>query len=82
MEQRLLQLGELGLDSCEQLRETLCMLPQMWTQDSFRWDSPNLVIPERNVVPKPLQKPHPPLWVACSNRGTILEANLSNYFSK
>ena len=25
----------------------------------------------RNVVPKPVQKPHPPLWVACSNRETI-----------
>jgi alkanesulfonate monooxygenase SsuD/methylene tetrahydromethanopterin reductase-like flavin-dependent oxidoreductase (luciferase family) len=28
-------------------------------------------LPHRNVVPKPLQKPHPPLWVACSNRDTI-----------
>jgi alkanesulfonate monooxygenase SsuD/methylene tetrahydromethanopterin reductase-like flavin-dependent oxidoreductase (luciferase family) len=28
-------------------------------------------MPPRNVVPKPLQKPHPPLWVACSNRETI-----------
>lgn len=28
-------------------------------------------MPARNVVPKPLQKPHPPLWVACSNRETI-----------
>lgn len=27
--------------------------------------------PCRNVVPKPLQKPHPPIWVACSNRQTI-----------
>jgi alkanesulfonate monooxygenase SsuD/methylene tetrahydromethanopterin reductase-like flavin-dependent oxidoreductase (luciferase family) len=25
----------------------------------------------RNVVPKPVQRPHPPLWVACSNRDTI-----------
>ena len=25
----------------------------------------------RNIVPKPLQKPHPPVWVACSNRETI-----------
>ncbi|MGH2726051.1 MAG: LLM class flavin-dependent oxidoreductase, partial [Actinomycetota bacterium] len=24
-----------------------------------------------NVVPKPLQKPHPPMWVACSRRETI-----------
>ena len=28
-------------------------------------------MPCRNVLPKPLQKPHPPLWVACSNRETI-----------
>ena len=30
--------------------------------------------PARNVVPKPLQKPHPPLWVACSNIQTIAKA--------
>jgi alkanesulfonate monooxygenase SsuD/methylene tetrahydromethanopterin reductase-like flavin-dependent oxidoreductase (luciferase family) len=28
-------------------------------------------MPCRNVVPKPIQKPHPPLWVACSRRETI-----------
>src|SRR5277367_1611447 len=28
-------------------------------------------MPLRNVVPKPLQKPHPPLWVACSALDTI-----------
>ncbi len=28
-------------------------------------------MPCRNVVPKPLQKPHPLVWVACSNRETI-----------
>src|SRR5208282_1326608 len=30
--------------------------------------------PVRNVVPKPLQRPHPPLWLACSRRETILLA--------
>ena len=30
--------------------------------------------PSRNVVPKPLQQPHPPLWLACSRRETILLA--------
>jgi alkanesulfonate monooxygenase SsuD/methylene tetrahydromethanopterin reductase-like flavin-dependent oxidoreductase (luciferase family) len=25
----------------------------------------------RNIVPKPVQKPHPPLWMACTNRDTI-----------
>ena len=28
-------------------------------------------MPCRNFVPKPVQRPHPPLWVACSNRETI-----------
>jgi alkanesulfonate monooxygenase SsuD/methylene tetrahydromethanopterin reductase-like flavin-dependent oxidoreductase (luciferase family) len=30
--------------------------------------------PPRNVIPKPRQKPHPPLWVACSRRETIHRA--------
>jgi alkanesulfonate monooxygenase SsuD/methylene tetrahydromethanopterin reductase-like flavin-dependent oxidoreductase (luciferase family) len=28
-------------------------------------------MPVRNVVPKPLQRPHPPLWAACSNRDSL-----------
>jgi len=28
-------------------------------------------MPHRNVVPKPVQKPHPPLWMACSNRDSV-----------
>ena len=28
-------------------------------------------MPCRNVVPKPVQKPHPPMWMACTNRDTI-----------
>jgi alkanesulfonate monooxygenase SsuD/methylene tetrahydromethanopterin reductase-like flavin-dependent oxidoreductase (luciferase family) len=28
-------------------------------------------MPCRNVIPKPVQKPHPPMWMACTNRETI-----------
>lgn len=31
-------------------------------------------IPLRNVVPKPVQKPHPPLWMVCSQLPTIERA--------
>ena len=31
-------------------------------------------MPERNIVPKPLQKPHPPVWVAASRRETVMIA--------
>ena len=48
--------------SREQLREALQMMPKMWTQDAFEWKSDHLTIPPRDVVPKPYQQPHPPLW--------------------
>jgi len=28
-------------------------------------------MPPRNVLPKPVQKPHPPMWLACSSRPMI-----------
>lgn len=31
----------------------------------------HVTMPPRNVLPKPYQKPHPPVWVACSRRETI-----------
>ncbi len=45
------------------------------TEEPFSGHSGEFVsMPPRNVVPKPVQKPHPPLWVACSRRETILLA--------
>jgi alkanesulfonate monooxygenase SsuD/methylene tetrahydromethanopterin reductase-like flavin-dependent oxidoreductase (luciferase family) len=42
------------------------------TEEPFTGHSGQFVtMPPRNVVPKPRQKPHPPLWVACSRRDTI-----------
>ena len=35
------------------------------------YDAKCYKIPMRNVLPKPVQKPHPPLWVACSQLETI-----------
>jgi len=52
----------------EAVRETarmLCMDPYPGFEGRF------FSMPARNVVPKPLQHPHPPLWVACSNRDSL-----------
>jgi alkanesulfonate monooxygenase SsuD/methylene tetrahydromethanopterin reductase-like flavin-dependent oxidoreductase (luciferase family) len=51
----------------EQLREALHVIPRIWTGHSFKWESEWLRVPERNFVPKPVQKPHPPLWQTVSN---------------
>ena len=47
-----------------------CLLP-MFTEERWEYHGPHFDFPTRNVVPKPLQKPHPPLWVACSQLETI-----------
>jgi alkanesulfonate monooxygenase SsuD/methylene tetrahydromethanopterin reductase-like flavin-dependent oxidoreductase (luciferase family) len=35
------------------------------------YEGASFTMPCRNVVPKPMQKPHPPMWMACTNRDTI-----------
>jgi alkanesulfonate monooxygenase SsuD/methylene tetrahydromethanopterin reductase-like flavin-dependent oxidoreductase (luciferase family) len=47
-----------------------CVIPMFGTEPvSFKGKYFNF--PERLVVPKPMQRPHPPLWVACSQLPTI-----------
>jgi alkanesulfonate monooxygenase SsuD/methylene tetrahydromethanopterin reductase-like flavin-dependent oxidoreductase (luciferase family) len=47
-------------------------IARMFVEEPFAgWDSEFWQMPVRNVIPKPLQRPHPPLWVACSRRETI-----------
>ena len=46
------------------------LLPMFWS-DAWEYHGEHFDFPLRNVIPKPQQKPHPPLWVACSQLGTI-----------
>jgi alkanesulfonate monooxygenase SsuD/methylene tetrahydromethanopterin reductase-like flavin-dependent oxidoreductase (luciferase family) len=45
-------------------------LPMFWN-DAWEYHGQHFDFPLRNVIPKPRQKPHPPLWVACSQLETI-----------
>jgi alkanesulfonate monooxygenase SsuD/methylene tetrahydromethanopterin reductase-like flavin-dependent oxidoreductase (luciferase family) len=44
--------------------EAMRMIPQMWKDEEFSWEGKYWNVPPRNVIPKPLQKPHPPMWLA------------------
>jgi alkanesulfonate monooxygenase SsuD/methylene tetrahydromethanopterin reductase-like flavin-dependent oxidoreductase (luciferase family) len=56
----------------EQWQEALDAVTRMFVETPFAgFDGRYLKMPPRNVVPKPYQKPHPPLWVACARRETI-----------
>ncbi len=55
--------------------ETLDAVTRMFVESPFPgFDGKYLQMPPRTIVPRPLQQPHPPLWVACSRRDTILLA--------
>src|ERR671932_304486 len=55
--------------------EALDAVARMFVEEPLAGiDGEFVQMPPRNVVPKPKQKPHPPLWVACSRRDTILLA--------
>jgi alkanesulfonate monooxygenase SsuD/methylene tetrahydromethanopterin reductase-like flavin-dependent oxidoreductase (luciferase family) len=43
----------------------------MFGDGGTSYDGEYFKFPARNVLPKPRQKPHPPLWVACSQLETI-----------
>lgn len=47
-----------------------CTLPMFWNH-GWEYDGEYFKFPLRAIVPKPLQKPHPPLWIACSQLDTI-----------
>jgi alkanesulfonate monooxygenase SsuD/methylene tetrahydromethanopterin reductase-like flavin-dependent oxidoreductase (luciferase family) len=56
----------------DQWEEALDAVTRMFVETPFAgYEGRFFDMPVRNVVPKPLQRPHPPLWVACSRRPTI-----------
>ena len=59
----------------DQWREGLKTVVRCMTEEPFTGIEGNWIsMPPRNVLPKPKQKPHMPLWVACSRRETIINA--------
>lgn len=54
--------------------EYVRIIPKMWTQERFAYEGQFFSMPERAVLPKPYQKPHPPMWVAVTSPGTEVDA--------
>ena len=55
--------------------EALGVICRMMVEEPFRGHEGKYIqFPPRNVIPKPIQKPHPPVWVACSRQETIVMA--------
>ncbi|MCZ6465241.1 MAG: LLM class flavin-dependent oxidoreductase, partial [Proteobacteria bacterium] len=55
----------LSFEAAEQIANMMVMEPYPG------YEGEGFSLPCRNVIPKPVQKPHPPMWLACTNRKTI-----------
>ena len=54
----------------EMWEESLTMIPKIWESETFEWEGKFWNVPPRQVLPKPYQKPHPPIWVAALQPST------------
>lgn len=55
----------MAIEAAEQVANMMVMTPYPG------FEGEHFSMPCRNVLPKPLQTPHPPMWMACTNRDTI-----------
>lgn len=53
------------LEALQESVRMMCMNPYPGFKGKY------FSMPPRNIIPKPYQKPHPPIWVACSNRDSL-----------
>lgn len=55
----------LALEAAGEIANMMAMTPYPG------YEGQGFSFPCLNIVPKPIQKPHPPMWMACTNRDTI-----------
>ena len=55
----------MAIEAAEQVANMMVLTPYPGFEGKY------FSMPCRNVLPKPVQRPHPPIWMACTNRDTI-----------
>jgi alkanesulfonate monooxygenase SsuD/methylene tetrahydromethanopterin reductase-like flavin-dependent oxidoreductase (luciferase family) len=61
-------------DARAQTQEAFEMVPRMWTSERFSHESDAYRVTDAAIGPKPLQRPHPPLWQAAASASSFEEA--------
>src|SRR5262245_8836884 len=66
-------------ESRERFEEALTIVKRAWTQETCQFEGRYFHVPETAVVPKPLQKPYPPLRIAANSPETAIFAGEQGY---
>ena len=56
------------------MREALEVMKLLWTEDEVDFQGRHFRVPKTNPATRPVQKPHPPIWVAANNDVAIRRA--------
>src|SRR5262245_45217754 len=57
-----------------QIDESMYLIPKIMVQDEIEHDGRFVKIPRRPIHPKPYQKPHPKMYLACTRADTLVTA--------
>lgn len=69
-----------GAKTTDEVEESLRIIGKAWLEEDFEWDGDLLSIkapegnPPLNILPRPVQWPHPPLFLACTKPDTVRRA--------
>ena len=66
-------------ESAERFREAVEIVLAAWTRERFEYDGRFHRLRDVEVLPKPEQRPHPPVWVAASSESAIAWAGASGH---
>jgi alkanesulfonate monooxygenase SsuD/methylene tetrahydromethanopterin reductase-like flavin-dependent oxidoreductase (luciferase family) len=69
--------GTFGYDLADlqpMIDEAMRLVPRFWTDDIVEHSGEFVQVPPRPIHPKPLQDPHPPLYMACTRTETLVDA--------
>ena len=67
-------------DSRSRFDEAVRLMTMAWTEEDFTFDGVHWSVPDPlTILPKPIQQPHPPLFIAASSPPTFVKAADEGY---
>ncbi len=66
--------GVIPIEQRERYREALQLVLKAWqAREVFAWNGKHYQLPMVNLWPRPIQQPHPPIWIPGSGSATTVE---------
>ncbi len=66
-------------ESAKRFHDAVEIVLAAWTRERVTWKSPYWQFQDVEVLPKPLQQPHPPVWLAAGSPGALRWAGSHGY---